>query len=57
MIAIENMEMPKSCEDCRIKDDDYWCFLICEYCDTLAAWAARCRPEKCPLIDLTDDGR
>lgn len=57
MIALE-MPMPKSCRECRLKDEQtLHCKLIGDYCDWLAAWAAQCRPLRCPLIDLTNDGK
>lgn len=56
MIAIEDMEMPKSCGNCRFSKDG-WCF-------AQEAWDTRyedvregCRTEWCPLLDLTDDGK
>ena len=57
MVVIEDMEMPKSCKECGLKDGASYCSLIGEYCDWLAAWAAQRRPLRCPLIDLTDDGK
>ena len=57
MVVIEDMEMPKSCKECGLKDGASYCSLIGEYCDWLAAWAAQCRPLRCPLIDLSDDGK
>lgn len=53
MVGIE-MQMPKCCKDCPMKDErTLYCKLIGDYCDWLAAWAAQCRPEQCPLIDLS----
>ena len=56
MIAID-MEMPKSCKECQLMNENKWCGLIGYYCDMRASWAAQCRPSDCPLIDLTDDGK
>ena len=53
MIGLD-MPMPKSCRECQLKDEQtLHCNLIGDYCDWLAAWAAQCRPEICPLIDLS----
>lgn len=56
MIAID-MEMPKSCKECELKNEANWCRFIGDYCDMRASWAGQCRPSDCPLIDFTDDGK
>ena len=56
MVAIKDMEMPKSCEECKYKGAK-WCYI--------EIWSNRGtkevpeegRPSWCPLIDLTDNGK
>lgn len=53
-IIIEDMDMPETCTDCRMRDDTYtWC-----WADPLSRCAPNegGRPEWCPLKEA-DDGQ
>lgn len=61
MIAIKNMKMPKTCEDCCLEkhDTDYWgytfnfrCPLIDDY-DWTESIRDTGRLPKCPLVEVT----
>lgn len=54
MIAIKDMEMPKSCAVCPMNDDNCWCAITVT--DMMADYDKTRLPD-CPLIDLTDDGK
>lgn len=56
MVLIKNMEMPKGCAHCCLKDVYYR-----ECCLThkkVAPWSATSRPATCPLVEVeeTEDG-
>ena len=61
MIAID-MEMPKSCDTCpvmgmRLLDVKKFCRIADEKKVGEAQKVVKRRPQWCPLIDLTDDGK
>lgn len=54
-VYIKGMEMPKSCRDCGIEQEGFWCGALDGYQNT------RCftneRREDCPLIEIPPHGR
>ena len=54
-VYITGMEMPKSCRDCGIEQEGFWCGALDGYQNT------RCftneRREDCPLIEIPPHGR
>ena len=50
MAVLIDMEMPKSCYECRMTDDR-WCYAMQD--DDMGCTSGT-RPENCPLIELTD---
>ena len=54
-IYIKGMEMPKSCRDCGIEQEGFWCGALDGYQNT------RCftneRREDCPLVPVPPHGR
>ena len=53
MVLIKNMEMPKSCAHCSLKNFQY------SECNVthkkVAFWRANNRPENCPLVEIDVD--
>lgn len=54
-VYIKGMEMPKSCRDCGIEQEGFWCGALDGYQNT------RCftneRREDCPLVHVPPHGR
>ena len=54
-IYIPGMEMPKSCHDCGIEQEGFWCGVADGYKDTTCF--SNERREDCPLVFVPDHGR
>lgn len=54
-VYIKGMEMPKSCYDCPLQDDECFGSIKCCYAQTWGS--ANMRAVDCPLIPVTDRGR
>lgn len=51
MIAIKGMEMPESCDECRLQDEEYLlCFALCG----MSTYDVRrgFRHSECPLVEV-----
>lgn len=55
-IYIPDMELPKSCSDCRFCAGK-WCYVIPEYEWQIDSCRPDRRPDWCPLIPVPDHGR
>ena len=53
-IYIKDMEMPKSCWECGIEQEGFWCGVLDGYQDTRRF--ANERRDDCPLIEVPDHG-
>lgn len=54
-IYIPNMQMPKSCYDCALQDDECFGSIKCCYAKTWGS--ANMRAVDCPLVFVPDHGR
>jgi hypothetical protein len=49
-VVVKGMEMPKSCRECGIEQEGFWCGAIREYADTSCFDSER--REDCPLVEI-----
>lgn len=54
-VYIKGMQMPKSCYDCPLQDDECFGSIKCSYVKTWGS--ANMRAVDCPLIPVPDHGR